>query len=168
MAATSTIEQTERDLVIVREFDAPRDLVWKVWTEPKHIEKWWGPRGFSTRVTDVDMRIGGKWNYVMVGPDGTEYPVSGVFSEIVPPEKIVTTDEFGDEYDEILPNVDLPKGIVATALFDDLGDRTRLTLRIAHPTAEDRKKHEDMGVVAGWGSSLDCMDEYLAEIKGTS
>jgi len=157
----------ENELIITREFDAPRDLVWKVWTEPKHIEKWWGPLGFTTRVTDIDMRVGGRWNYVMIGPDGMEYPVHGVFSEIVPPEKIVTTDEFGDAYDE-MPGVDLPKGLVATALFDDLGSRTRLTLRVSHATPEDRKKHENMGVVAGWNSSFEKMDEYLAEFQNAN
>ncbi len=165
MATTAKSEASERELVITRTFDAPRELVWKVWTEAAHIEKWWGPRGFDTKVTEMDIRPGGKWNYVMIGPDGTEYPGKGVFSEVVPPERIVATDEFGDKYDEIMPGVDLPKGLVTTALFDDLGSRTRLTLTISHATVEDRKKHEEMGVVAGWGSSFDKMDEYLAEIQ---
>jgi uncharacterized protein YndB with AHSA1/START domain len=155
----------ENEVVIEREFDAPRELVWKVWTEPKHVEQWWGPRGYETRVTDVDMRVGGKWNYVMIGPDGTQYPANGVFSEIVPPEKIVTTHEFGDKFDEIMPHADLPMGFVTTAIFDDLGDRTRLTLRMAHASPEDRKKHENLGVVAGWNSSFECMDEYLVELQ---
>lgn len=164
-AVNKQTEASDKELVIVREFAAPRDLVWKVWTEPEHIEKWWGPRGFSTRVNDIDMREGGKWNYVMIGPDGTEYPVNGVFSEIVPPERIVTTDEFGDKYEEIMPGVDLPKGLVATAVFEDLGAQTRLTLTVSHASVEDRKKHEEMGVVAGWNSSFDKMDEYLEELQ---
>ncbi|HMJ08565.1 MAG TPA: SRPBCC domain-containing protein [Pyrinomonadaceae bacterium] len=155
------------ELVITREFDAPRELLYEVWTKPEHIEKWWGPRGFTTRVTSMDLRAGGKWNYVMIGPDGMEYPVHGLFSEVTPPERIVTTDEFGDDYDEIMPGVDLPKGLVATAVFDDLGKRSRLTITIAHATPEDRRKHEEMGVIAGWNSSLDKMDEYLAEIQKT-
>jgi uncharacterized protein YndB with AHSA1/START domain len=165
MPATSELEATEKDLVIVREFNAPRDLVWKVWTEGEHIEKWWGPRGFDTKVVEMDLRPGGKWHYTMVGPDGMEYPVKGVISEIVPPERIVTTDEFGEGFEDAHPDLDLPKGIVSTALFEDLGSRCRLILRIAHSTIEDRKKHEDMGVVAGWNSSFDCMDEYLIELQ---
>jgi uncharacterized protein YndB with AHSA1/START domain len=94
-----------------------------------------------------------------------EYPVNGVFSEVTPPERIVTTDEFGDDYEQRMPGVDLPKGLVATAVFDDLGTRTRLTLTTSHATVEDRKKHEAMGVVAGWNSSFDKMDEYLADIQ---
>jgi len=154
-----------KEILITREFDAPRQLLWDVWTRSEHIEKWLGPRGFSTRVTEMDLRVGGKLSYVMIGPDGTEYPGYGVFIEIVPPERIVSTDEFGDNYDQILPNVDLPKGTVTTAAFDEIGARTRLTLTITHSTPEDRKKHENMGVVAGWNSSLDKLDDYLAEIR---
>ncbi len=88
-----------------------------------------------------------------------------MFSEIDPPKKIVTTDEFDEAYIKAHPEVDLPKGLVATAEFDDLGLRTRLTLTISHPSAEERKKHEQMGVVEGWGSSFDCMDDYLAELQ---
>lgn len=162
---TTQTETETKDLVIVREFDVPRDLLWKVWNEPEHVEHWWGPRGFNTRVTSVDLRPGGKWQYVMIGPDGTEYPVHGVFTEVEPPKRIVTTDEFGDGYDDIVPGIDLPKGLVATAVFDDLGTRSRLTLTISHATPEDRKKHEDMGVVAGWNSSFDKLDDYFAELR---
>ncbi|MGI8811604.1 MAG: SRPBCC domain-containing protein [Pyrinomonadaceae bacterium] len=159
------MNEMKHEIVITREFDAPRQLLWDAWTQTEHIEKWWGPRGFTTRVTSIDMRVGGKWNYVMIGPDGAEYPVNGIFTEITPPERIVTTDEFGENYDEIMPNVDLPKGLIATAVFDDLGQRSRLTITVSHPTEADRKKHEDMGVVAGWNSSLDKMEEYLAEVQ---
>ena len=158
-------DDAEKQIIIRREFDAPRELVWDVWTRPEHIEKWWGPRGFTTRVTLMDLRVGGKWDYVMVGPDGMEYPVNGVFTEVTPPERIVTTDEFGDAYDERMPGVDLPRGLVATAVFDDLGGRTRLTMTISHATVEDRQKHENMGVVAGWNSSFDKMEDYLAAMQ---
>jgi len=161
---------SDTDLVIVREFDAPRDLVWSVWTEPRHIEKWWGPRGFDTRVVELNLTVGGVMRYVMIGPDGTEYPVSGVIKEMDPPNVIVSTDEFDEGFEELAAEkgIDLPTGIIATARFDDLGTRTRLTLSLSHPTPEDRKKHEDMGVVAGWNSSFDCMDDYLAELQGSN
>lgn len=159
----ATGADADREIVITRVFAAPRELVWQVWTQPDHIAKWWGPRGFTTRVEGVDLRAGGKWRYVMVGPDGTEYPVHGVFREVVPPERIVTTDEFDEGWQPPQP-IDLPRGIVVTALFADEGDKTRLTLRIVHATAEDKQKHEAMGVVGGWQSSFDCMDDYLASI----
>ena len=162
---TATQQSKETEIVINREFDAPRQLVWDVWTQPKHIEKWFGPKGFDTRVEKFDFKVGGRATYVMVGPDGKEYPGTGVYKEIVPIEKIVTTDEFGEGFEESHPDMDLPHGMVTTALFDDLSDKTKLTLIISHPTVEDRKKHEAMGVVAGWNSSFDCMDDYLAELQ---
>lgn len=161
-----TIPATQsKDIVITREFDAPRELVWKVSTEAQHIEHWWGPKGFSTRVLEHDLRVGGRSSHVMIGPDGTEYPGKGVFLEIDPPNRIVSTDEFGEGFEEIMPGVDLPEGMKLTAVFDDLGDRTRLTLTISHATVEDRMKHEKMGVMEGWGSTLDCMDEYLESLR---
>ncbi|MDF5713636.1 MAG: SRPBCC domain-containing protein [Rhizonema sp. NSF051] len=160
----STDAQDDREIVITRIFNAPRELVFKVWTEEKHIEQWWGPKGFTTTVSEMDFRPGGTWRFVMHGPDGTEYPVSGVFREIVPPERIVTSDQF-DEGFEALVKADVPRGItVVTTLFEDLGDKTRLTLRILHATAEDRRKHEEMGVIGGWNSSFECLDEYLVKV----
>ncbi len=157
-------EPAEMEIVTTRVFDAPRELLWKTWTEAEHVSQWFGPRDFTTRVTELDFRPGGRWRYVMIGPDGTEYPSKGVFREIIPLERIVTTDEF-DEGFEPPEATDLPSGIVVTVLFDDLGDKTKLTLRIMHPTVEDRRKHEEMGVVGGWNSSLDCLEEYLEKEK---
>jgi len=167
MTATGSTQNNEKEIVITREFAAPRQLVWDVWTQPKHIEKWFGPKGFDTRVDKLDFKVGGSSAYVMIGPDGTEYPSNGVFKEIVPIEKIVTTDEFGEGVEKIeaLKNVDLPQGMVSTFLFDDLGARTKLTIITAHPTVEDREKHEAMGVVDGWNSSLDKLGDHLAEMQ---
>lgn len=156
-------ESADRELVIVREFAAPRALVWRVWTEPAHVAQWFGPRGYHTTVSASDLRTGGKWRYVMHGPDGAEFPFGGVYQEVVPQVKYVSTDEFEGDYAAKLPGVDLPKGMVVTTLFEDAGPgRTRVTIRVMHPTAEDRKKHEAMGVVAGWESSFECLDEHLA------
>jgi uncharacterized protein YndB with AHSA1/START domain len=153
--------QSDREIIITRVFDAPRELVFKVWTETKHIEQWFGPKGFTTRVIENDLRPGGQWCYTMIGPDGKEYPSKGVFREIMPPERVVATDEFGEGIEEVL-DIDLPQGMVTTTLFEDLGGKTRLTIRIVHETVGDRRKHEDMGVIAGWNSSLDCLEELLA------
>jgi uncharacterized protein YndB with AHSA1/START domain len=155
----------DRELVLTRVFRAPRELVWKAFTEAEHIAHWFGPRGFSTRVDLHDFRIGGQWKYVMVGPDGAEYPCEGVFQEIVPHERYVTTDAFGDDF-QMPDATELPQGIVMTALFEDDGAATKLTLRIMHASVEDRIKHEKMGVVDGWGSSFDCLDEHLAATRG--
>lgn len=154
---------SDRELVIVREFAAPRELVWRVWTEPAHVAQWFGPRGFSTTVRESDLRAGGKWRYVMKGPDGSAFPFGGLNKEVVPFEKIVSTDEFECEFEAKMPAGELPKGMVVTVLFEDAGpQRTRVTIRVLHPTPEDKKKHEAMGVEAGWNSSFECMDDYLA------
>jgi len=158
----STSTQSDREIVITRIFDAPRELVFKAWTEAKHIEQWWGPEGFTTRVTEMDLRPGGQWCYVMISSDGTEYPAQGVFREIVPPERLVTSDEFGEGIEKVL-DVDLPQGMVMTVLFEDLDGKTKLTIQIVHESADDRRKHEEMGVVPGWNSSLDCLNQYLAK-----
>ncbi|MEI1375084.1 SRPBCC domain-containing protein [Nostoc sp. UHCC 0926] len=158
----SSDAQSEREIVITRVFRAPRELVFKAWTDPKHVVQWWGPKGFTTQVTELDLRPGGKWRYVMIGPDGTEYPAKGVFREIVPLERIVTSDEFDEGFEKVI-NADLPRGMVTTAVFEDLGTNTKLTLQIMHESAEDRRKHEEMGVIEGWNSSFDCLDELFAK-----
>lgn len=156
----------KHEIVIVREFEAPRDLLWDVWTQKDHIEKWFGPQGFDTRVDELDFRVGGRSVYVMVGPDGKEYPGAGTFLEINPKDKIVSTDEFGEGVEETLPDVDLPSGMITTALFDVVAEKkSKLTVRVSHPTEEDKKKHEEMGVVGGWNSSFDKMEEHLANIQ---
>ncbi|HLA96206.1 MAG TPA: SRPBCC domain-containing protein [Pyrinomonadaceae bacterium] len=164
-AANIQTAASENEIVITRQFNAPRDLVWKVWNEPEHIEKWFGPEGFSTRVKSMDFRQGGKWEYVMIGPDGAEYPCSGIYLEIEPIEKVVSTDEFGEEYTERNPDMSMPKITSVTTLFEDHGTSTRVVIKTLHATAEDRKKHEAMGVEAGWNSSFEKMDAYLAEVQ---
>jgi uncharacterized protein YndB with AHSA1/START domain len=166
MTATSSTQTNEKEIVITREFAAPRQLVWDVWTQPQHVEKWFGPKGFTTRVDKLDFRVGGGTIYIMIGPDGKEYPSTGVYKEIVPIEKIVTTDEFGEDFEPADGDkADLPQGMVQTHLFDDLGARTKVTIITSHPTLEDKKKHEAMGVVDGWNSTLDKAEEYLAELQ---
>jgi uncharacterized protein YndB with AHSA1/START domain len=81
----------ERELVITRVFDAPRELVFQAWIDPKHLSQWWGPKGFINPVCEVDARVGGAWRIVMRAPDGAEYPGGGVYLEIVEPERLVFT-----------------------------------------------------------------------------
>lgn len=153
----------ENELLITRVFNAPRKLVWEVWTQQEHIAQWWGPRGFTTRVEKLDLRPGGQSVYIMIGPDGKEYPGQGVFKEIVPLERIIATDDFGEDF-KAATDIDLPQGIVTTTIFEDIGDaqdKTRVTVRIMHPNQEEKRKHEKMGVVGGWNSMLDCLVDYL-------
>jgi uncharacterized protein YndB with AHSA1/START domain len=80
---------TDREVVITRVIDAPRELVWEAWTNPKHADKWWGPNGFVNTTESMDLRVGGEWKYMMVGPDGTHYPNHMVYKEVTPPSKLV-------------------------------------------------------------------------------
>lgn len=152
--------RSETNLTITREFDAPRDLVWQAWTEKDHITQWFGPEGFSTRVDKHELKSGGRFDYVMIGPDGKEYPGTSVFKEISPQDRIVATDEFGDDFKA--ENADLPAGMIVTTTFEDVGSKTKVTISIEHASADDKKKHEEMGVVAGWNSSLDKFEKYIA------
>jgi uncharacterized protein YndB with AHSA1/START domain len=155
---------TDDEIVIARDFDAPRDLLYETWTQSDHIQKWLGPDGFETRVDELHLRPGGKWRYVMIGPDGDEYPSKGMFLEVAPHRRIVTTDEF--DYPGVMASTaDLPRGMIVAVDFEDLTESSRLTVRINHRSAEDREKHENLGVVDGWNSSLDHLAEYLFELQ---
>lgn len=142
------------DLSIERMFDAPRELVWQAWTDPRHVALWWGPRGMTTRVDALDLRPGGDWRYVMVAPDGSEYPQQGTFTEIVPPGKIVTSALFDYGAAE-------PHQMVLKYEFEDLGDKTKMTMTITHATVEMRREHQAMGVIEGWNLNWDSLVDYL-------
>jgi uncharacterized protein YndB with AHSA1/START domain len=149
------------DLHITRTFDAPLERVWKAWTEPEHIQKWWGPKGFTSPAAKVDFREGGKYLYCMRGPAGTEFDKDmwsgGEFTEIIPGKKIVATDHFADADGNYVSPKDYgmpgewPEEMVVTATFEDLGNgKTKLTLlHTGHPA-----EMADMAK-AGWNESLD-------------
>ncbi len=144
------------EIVIERIFDAPRDLVWKVWTDPEHVAKWWGPQGMTTRVDELDFQVGGNWVYVMVGPDGGEYPQRGTFTEIVPPEKIVTSAEFEHGGPE-------PSRVTMTYTFEDMGDKTKMTMTHLEMGVEYTEEMR-MGVMGGWNSNFDSLVDYLPSL----
>ena len=140
---------SERELLLSRIIDAPRERVFAAWT--RHLPEWWGPHGMTTPVCEMDLRPGGAFRTVMRAPDGTEYPTRGIFAEVVPNERIVFTDAFDAGW---IPH----PGAFFTAIvtFEALpGARTRYTARALHWTVENRDKHEKMGFHQGWGESLD-------------
>jgi len=114
---------SDRELLITRKLDAPIELVWEVWTDPKHIANWWGPNGFTNTITKMDMVPGGEWDLVMHGPDGTDYKNKSIFKEIVPMKKIV--------YD----HVSGPK-FTATIDFEPQGNQTFIKWHMLFETAE--------------------------------
>ncbi len=156
----------DRELVITRTFDAPREEVWKMWTEPENIMKWWGPVGFSSPYARLDLRAGGRYLYCMKDPSGKEYWSGGIFREIVPMERIVATDNFTDKDWNIVPastyglSAEYPSELILTVTFEDLGDgRTKITIRhLGHPLGPDIE-----GARMGWNTSLDKFADALAK-----
>jgi uncharacterized protein YndB with AHSA1/START domain len=153
---------TERELVITRDFDAPRELVWKAWTEPEHFKSWMGPKGFTTPVCKIDLRVGGEYLYSMRSPEGQDFWSKGVFREIVPPERLVMTASRADKEGNIVPGMsgDWPLETQITVTFEEHNGKTKLTLKHAGMPAG---KNRDMAG-AGWSESFDKLAEYLANL----
>ena len=158
------------DLVITRIFDAPRELVWKAWTDPKYVMQWMGPKGFTIPVCKIDFRVGGKYLCCMRTPDGQDLWSGAEYYEIVPPEKIVFAMYFSDSEGNRVDPATL--GIIHEAkvdqydvvTFEDLGNgKTKLTFH-GNETMEDAKSS---GQYEGWNQILDKFDAVLAElVKG--
>ncbi len=163
----------EKDFVISRVFDAPRELVWKAWTDPKHVANWWGPRDFTNPVCELDVRVGGAYRVVMRAPDGAEFPMKGVYREIVAPERLVMSmdcSEHSDEWHDLVnPNRRgnrNPAGeMVTMATFEKVGDKTRLTIRTRFESAAIRDAMLKMGMTEGWSLSLDRLAECLSRLS---
>jgi uncharacterized protein YndB with AHSA1/START domain len=146
----------EREVVITRVFDAPRELVFKAWTDPKMMKEWYGPKMFTNSVCELDVRVGGAWRIVMRGPDGAEYPGSGVYREIVKPERLVFTSEATDKDGKVI------LAGLATVTFAEEGGKTKLTLRARATAMVDYAVAYLGGMEAGWAQSLEKLDEELA------
>lgn len=158
-------------MTITRTFDAPRELVWKAWTDPKYVSQWWGPKDFTTPVCKMDFRVGGKFLYCMKSPDGQEFWNAGEYHQIVPYEKIVLSMYFADaEGNKVDPeHYGMQHEAIEDAhdvvTFEDLGNgRTKVTF-IGNETMEEAAKS---GQVEGWNQILDKVAEVLAELKQTS
>ena len=167
-SSKSITDTTEEALVITRVFDAPRELVWKAWTEPEHMMRWWGPRAFTCPHCEIDFRVGGKILASMQSPEFNEgRPIwsTGVYREIVPLERIVMTDSFADEKGNVVPAThygmgeDIPLEMLVTVTLEDLGGKTRMTMRHEGLPAGEMKD----GANQGWSESFDKLAEYLAQ-----
>jgi len=157
--SSSGTRLTERTVVITRIFDAPRALVFKAWTDPAHLSQWWGPRGFTNPVCEVDPRVGGTLRIVMRAPDGAEHPMIGVFREIDPPARLV--------FDNIATDRDgkvLLEGLT-TVLFAEHGrGRTKLTVESRATARVDYAWRMLEGMEAGWTQSIDRLGEHVAHV----
>jgi uncharacterized protein YndB with AHSA1/START domain len=160
---------TGQELVITRVFDAPRHRVFKAWTDPEQFKQWWGPKNFTTPYVKGDFRPGGKILSCMRSPDGKDYWSTGVFREIVEPERVVVTDSFADENGNVVPasyygmTSNFPTEMLITATFEERDGKTYLTLR--HTGMPSGPEGEDAR--AGWNESFDKLADYLAREGGS-
>ena len=152
---TATKEK-EHELVLTRIFDAPRELLFKVWTDPKHVAQWWGPHGFTNPVCELDLRPGGAMLIHMRGPDGVLYPMTGVYQEVVEPERLVfmsaMLDDKGNPMFEVL----------TTVTFAKEGGRTKQILRARVIKKTAQAAPYLAGMEAGWTQSLERLTAYVA------
>jgi uncharacterized protein YndB with AHSA1/START domain len=157
MAANNSLDldRDPRSIVGVREFDAPRELVFAAFTDPKHLAQWWGPNGFTTTTMSFDFRPGGVWRFVMHGPDGRDYQNRVTYEEIVAPERIVYRHGGGADVE--------PVQFRQTIMFEDLGGRTRITWRGDFPSQAERDRViKEYGADKGLVQTLARLSEYLA------
>lgn len=155
--SVATAPATENlELVVTRVLDAPRSLVFKVWTDPEHLVRWWGPKGFTSAIVGkIDFRPGTSYRIHMRGPDGDDHWSQGVYREVVEPERLV----FAGYWTDAEGNPKGPESII-TVTFEDLGGKTRLTLRQeVFESVTAREAHR-----GGWTSSLERLAEYLAAV----
>jgi uncharacterized protein YndB with AHSA1/START domain len=154
--ATKTAPYGERTVTLARIYDAPRELVWKTWTNPKHLAQWFGPRGFASSVPELDVRVGGNLRIVMHGPDGKDYPMKGVFREVVPPERLVFSNIAVDNDGNHLLEGE------TTVILEAQGAKTKLTLRTYAKGLVPIAPQMLAGMEAGWSQSLDKLEELMA------
>jgi uncharacterized protein YndB with AHSA1/START domain len=156
------------ELVITRVFDAPRELVFAAWTDPRHVAQWWGPQGWTTPVCEIDLRPGGVWRYGIRSAEGQESWSEAVYREIDPPQRLVYADTFTDA--QWHPLEGMPRMLV-TVTFEALGGpqghggpqgRTRLTIRTRPATPAELRALLDMGIVQGLNEALDRLAAHLA------
>ena len=146
----------DREIAATRVFDAPRELVWKVWTDPVHIAKWWGPNGFTTTTYSMELKPGGVWRYVMHGPDGRDNQNKVTYLEVVEPERLVYELGGGEDVKPVSHHV--------TVTFADLGGKTRIDMRMVFASAEARTQViETYGAFEGLKQHLDRLEAYLTK-----
>jgi uncharacterized protein YndB with AHSA1/START domain len=149
---SETIDTSDREIVITRLVSAPRELVFKAWTDPAHVGHWWGPKGFTNTIHEMDVRPGGVWRLTMHGPDGTDYQNKIIYREIVQPELLAYSHVSGPYFE-------------ARVTFEAVGEKTRVTLRMLFETAAVRNLTvEKFGAIEGGQQTLARLDEYVAKL----
>ena len=144
---------SDREIVIRRELDAPRALVWKAWTDPQHIDRWWGPSGFRNATIALDFRVNGMWRFTMHGSDGKDWPNRIVYREIVEPERIVF--DHGSDIDND------PEQFQVTVTFVAKGKKTEVTMRSLFRTAAQCEAVKKFGAIEGGNQTLERLAGHL-------
>ena len=161
MAATSSRRATvtlptDEQILITREFDAPRHLVYRAWTTPELVTRWWSGRRGRVTSAEIDLRVGGMWRYVMVANGGFEVAFHGEFHEIVPDERIVSTEVY-----EGMPDAQA----VDTVTFTEANGRTTLAILVQHTCREHRDAHVDSGMEAGMQEAMDLLERVAISLR---
>jgi uncharacterized protein YndB with AHSA1/START domain len=146
---------SDTEILITREFAAPRHLVWQAWTTPEHVRRWWSSNRGEVTVAEIDLRVGGRWRYVMVTGDGQEVAFSGVYREIMVDERLVSTEVY-----EAYPDAE---ALNILTLTGD-GDRTRMEILVQHSSREHRDMHVDSGMEDGLQDALDLIERVAISL----
>ena len=156
--ATVTLP-TDRQILITREFDAPKHLVYEAWTTPELVKRWWHANRGEVKSAEIDLRVGGTWRYVSVTADGLEVGFHGEFREIVPNERIVTTEVY-----EGIPDAEKQAALNILTLTEQDG-RTTMTVLVEHPTKEGRDAHINAGMEAGMQDAMDLLEQVAISLR---
>ena len=162
-AGAETVPTAERELVMTRIIDAPREKVFRAWTDPELLKQWFAPLPYTTPVAELDVRPGGANLIVMRGPEGNDMPNRGVYLDVVENERLVFTDAYTKAWE---PSEKPFMTVILT--FENAGEnergRTRYTARVRHWTVADREAHEKMGFHEGWGLCADQLAALVAKL----
>ena len=147
---------TDTELVVARTLDAPRALVFEAWTEPRHLSRWLlGPEGWTMPVCEIDLRPGGAWHFVWESSDGNQMEMRGAYQEIVPPERVVSTESWGGDWPQT----------TNTLVLSDKDGKTMITHKMVYPTKEARDAALKTGMTRGMAQSFDRLSEYLVGLQ---
>lgn len=156
-------KEAQNEVVITRVFDAPRELVWKAWTEPEHFKQWWGPKECTVPVCEIDLRVGGKNLFCMKFQDGTKIWSTGIYKEIIPNKRLVFSHSFADENGNVVPAThygfegDFELEMEITVTFEEDAGKTKMTLRqVGMPGSHIEPMNK------GWNESFDKLEESLS------
>jgi uncharacterized protein YndB with AHSA1/START domain len=148
----------DNQILITREFNAPRDLVFKAWTTPELVKRWWSANRGEMTVAEIDLRVGGKWRYAMIADGGMEVAFHGEYREVVPNERLVSTEVY-----EGIPDAEAHAAL-NTLTLTETGGKTTLSILVEHPTKEGRDMHIESGMENGLQDALDLLEQVAVTL----